>query len=227
MTELIAAVLVFLASHAVPSLKPVRGALVASFGERRFRVAYSLLSLAVLVWLGVAYARAPFIEVWAMQPWMPWVPVLVMPLACLLLVGTLTAPNPLSISASRKPFDAARPGIVSITRHPLMAAFALWAGAHMVPNGDVASLILFGLLFLLSLAGPPSLDAKRRAALGEAEWRRLAGPTSTLPLAAVLAGRGRLDVVGIGLKRTALALLLYALLILAHPWAIGVSPLPV
>lgn len=227
MTELIAAVLVFLASHAVPSLKPVRGTLVARLGERLFRILYSMLSLAVLVWLGVAYARAPTIEVWAMRPWMLWVPALVMPIACLLFVGTLTAPNPLSISASRAAYDPARPGIVSITRHPLMAAFALWAGAHMVPNGDVASLILFGLLFLLSLAGPPSLDAKRRATLGEAEWRRLAGPTSTLPLAAVLAGRTRLDAAGIGIKRVVLALLLYGLLILAHPWAIGVSPLPI
>lgn len=226
MTELIAAVLVFLASHAVPPLKPVRGALVARLGERAFRVLYSLLSLAMIGWLGVAYARAPYVEIWAMRPWMIWVPVLVMPFACLLLVGALSAPNPLSISASRAAYDPARPGVVSITRHPLMAAFALWAGAHMVPNGDAASLILFGLLFLLSLAGPPSLDAKRRARLGEAEWRRLATPTSSLPLAAVLAGRTRLDGTGIGLGRLAAALVLYALLILAHPWVIGVSPLP-
>lgn len=226
MTELIAAVLVFLASHAVPSLKPVRGALVARLGERAFRSLYSLVSLALVVWLGFAYARAPYVELWATRPWMIWVPVLVMPFACLLFVGTLTAPNPLSISASRAVYDPARPGIVSITRHPLMVAFALWAGAHILPNGDAASLILFGLLFLLSLAGPPSLDAKRRARLGEAEWRRLAAPTSSLPLAAVLTGRTRLDGAGIGLGRLAAALALYALLILAHPWVIGVSPLP-
>lgn len=226
MTQLILAVLAFMASHAIPSLKPVRRALVTGLGERRFRILYSALSLAMIVWLGVAYAGAPHVEVWATRPWMMGVPLLVMPFACLLFVCVLSAPNPLSISASRAPYDPARPGIVSVTRHPLMAAFALWAGAHILPNGDVASLILFGLLFALSLAGPPSLDAKRRARLGEAAWKRLAGPTSSLPLAAVLAGRTRLDIKGIGLGRAAAALLLYGLLILAHPWVIGVSPLP-
>lgn len=227
MTNLILAVLAFLASHAIPALKPVRGALVARLGERTYQVLYSALSLAMIGWLGLAYARAPYVEIWAVRPWMIWVPVLVMPFACLLLVGALTAANPLSVSGSRTAFDPARPGIVSVTRHPLMAAFALWAGAHLVPNGDAASLILFGLLFVLSLLGPPSLDAKRRAVLGEAEWRRLAGATSSLPLAAVLAGRTRLDLAGIGLGRLAAALVLYGLLLLAHPWVIGVSPLPI
>jgi len=227
MTNLILAVLAFLVSHAIPALKPVRGALVARVGERTYRALYSGLSLVMIGWLGVAYARAPHVEVWAMRPWMMWIPVLVMPFACLLLVGTLTAANPLSISGSRAAFDPARPGIVSITRHSLMASFALWAGTHMVPNGDLASLILFGLLLALSLLGPASLDAKRRATLGETEWRRLAEATSSLPLAAVLGGRTRLDLAGIGLGRVTAAAILYGLLLLAHPWAIGVWPLPV
>jgi uncharacterized membrane protein len=226
MTNLIVAVLAFMASHAIPSLKPLRGALVARLGERTFRILYSLLSLAMIVWLIWAYIEAPYVELWAYRPWMAWVPVLVMPFACLLFVCALTAPNPLSISASRAAYDPTRPGIVSVTRHPLMGAFGLWAGAHVVPNGDAASLILFGLLFALSLAGPPSLDAKRRSTLGMDAWQRLAGPTSTLPLAAVLAGRTRLDVAGIGAGRIIAALALYGLLLLAHPWVIGVSPLP-
>lgn len=226
MVELIAAVLVFLASHAVPAVKPVRRRLVAGLGERAYMALYSALSLAMIAWLGFAYAHAPYVEVWPFAPWTLWVPLLVMPFACLLLVGAVSAPNPLSIAPRRRPFDPARPGIVSITRHPLMWAFVLWSGAHLVPNGDAASLILFGLLTALGLLGPLSLDAKRRAALGEAEWRRLARTTSNVPLAAVVAGRTGLDLRGIGLARGLSAILLYAVLLFAHPWVVGVSPLP-
>jgi len=227
MSELIAAVLAFLASHAVPAVKPVRRRLVARLGERPYMALYSLLSLGMIAWLGFAYAGAPYVEVWAMRPWMLWVPTLVMPVSCLLLVAAVSSANPLSVAPPRPAYDPARPGVVSITRHPLMWAFALWSGAHMVPNGDVASLILFGLLTALALLGPASLDAKRRAALGDAEWRRLAAPTSNLPLAAVLAGRTRLDARGIGAWRAAVALVLYVFLVAAHPWIIGVSPLPI
>lgn len=226
MTELIVAVVAFLASHAVPAIKPVRRVLVARLGERPYMVLYSLLSLGMIGWLGFAYARAPFVEVWAMRPWMLWVPALVMPFSCLLLVAAVSSANPLSVAPSRPAYNPARPGMVSVTRHPLMWAFALWSGAHMVPNGDIASLILFGLLTALAVLGPASLDAKRRAAMGDTEWRRLAAPTSNLPLAAVLAGRTRLDARGIGLGRVVAALVLYGLLIAGHPWIIGVSPIP-
>jgi uncharacterized membrane protein len=226
MTELIVAVLAFLATHAVPAVKPVRRVLVASLGEWPYMGLYSLLSLGMIGWLGFAYARAPYVEVWAMRPWMLWVPVLVMPFSCLLLVAALSSGNPLSVAPSRPPYDPSRPGIVSLTRHPLMWAFILWSAAHLVPNGDVASLILFGLLTGLGLLGPLSLDAKRRATLGESEWRRLAAPTSNLPMAAVLTGRTRLDLRGIGPRRLGAAAILYGLLIAVHPWVIGVSPLP-
>lgn len=226
MTELILAILVFLISHGIPSVRPVRGALVACVGERVYLGLYSLISLATLVWLGVAYGRALYLEVWPFEPWTRWVPVLVMPLACVLLAGALTSANPLSIAFGRRPFDPARPGIVSVTRHPLIWAFILWAGAHLVPNGDLASIILFGLLLGLSLLGPLSLDAKRRAALGREEWERLAHPTSNIPFAAALRGHVRLDLAGIGPWRMLAGLALYGLLLFGHEALFGISALP-
>lgn len=226
MNELVAAVLVFLATHAVPALRPVRAALTRRLGERPYLILYSLVSLAALFWLGAAYADAPYIEVWPFEPWARWVPVLVMPFACVLLVAALSSANPYSIAIGNRPFDPDSPGIVSATRHPLFWAFALWAGAHLVPNGDVASIILFGLLLILSLVGPPGLDAKRRAQWGEDVWRQRTQATSNLPFAAVLGGRTRLDLAGIGVWRVITGLALYGLLWSAHGWLIGVSPTP-
>ena len=226
MLELILAVLVFLASHAIPAVRPVRAALTARFGERVYLILYSMVSLGVLVWLGGAYARAPYVEIWPFALWTRWVPVLVMPLACILLVAAVSSANPFSIEIGHRSFDPERPGIVSVTRHPLIWAFALWAGAHLVPNGDVASALLFGLLLVLSLLGLASLDAKRRAQWGAEEWADRIRTTSSLPFAAVFTRRTRLDLAGIGFWRVAAGLVLYALLWLGHEWAIGVSPAP-
>lgn len=226
MLELILAVLVFLASHAIPAVKPVRAALTARLGERAYLILYSLISLAVLVWLGGAYARAPYVEVWPFAMWTRWVPVLVMPMACILLVAAVSSANPFSIEIGRRPFDPERPGIVSVTRHPLIWAFILWAGAHLVPNGDAASILLFGLLLVLSLLGPMSLDAKRKAQWGAGEWARRTAATSNVPLAAVATGHGRLDLKGIGFWRLVAGLACYVALWLGHEWLIGVSPAP-
>lgn len=226
MTDLIAATLVFILAHAIPAYRPVRDALERKMGETPYVIAYTAVTLAIVVWLGIAFARAPFIEVWPFATELRWAPVAVMPFACILLVAGLSSRNPLSVGAGSKGYDPARPGIVAVTRHPLMWAFILWAGAHLVPNGDLASIILFGLLLGLGLMGPASLDAKRRARLGHEEWKRLAADTSNLPFAAVLAGRASLKGAGIGAWRILGGLVLYGLILWGHEWAIGVSPYP-
>jgi len=226
MTELVAAIAVFIASHMIPAYRPLRNALVGAMGERAYMILYSLISIAVIVWLGVAYARAPYVEVWTFTPWTRWVPVLVMPFACIMLVAGATRPNPLSLSFAPGTYDPGRPGIVSITRHPVIWPLTLWAAAHLPPNGDVASLILFGFLFALGLAGPPSLDHKARAKMPEAEWQRLAAPTSNIPFGAQVAGRARVDWAGIGLRPVFWGLILYAVLLRGHGIVIGVSAIP-
>jgi uncharacterized membrane protein len=225
-TDLIAATLVFILAHAIPAWRPVRDGLVRLLGETVYVVAYTLLTLAIIAWLGIAFVNAPYVEVWPFATELRWVPVVVMPFACILLVAGLSSPNPLSVGAGSKGYDPARPGIVAVTRHPLMWAFILWAGAHLAPNGDLASIILFGLLLGLGLMGPASLDAKRRARLGAEEWRRLAGNTSNLPFAAILAGRTSLTNAGIGPWRILGGIVLYGLILWGHEWAIGVPPHP-
>lgn len=222
MTEFVLALVLFVASHAVPSTLRFRAPLVAALGERGYLVAYSVVSLGMLAWLASAYGRAPFVELWPFAPWTRWITIATMPFASILLIAGATAPNPLSIGRAAG-FDPARPGIVAVTRHPVLWAFILWAGAHLPPNGDAASVLLFGSFLALSLAGPALVERKRRAALGAAEWDRLAGPTSNLPFAALLAGRTRLR--GLGGGRVLVALALYVAMLFGHALVIGVDPL--
>jgi len=226
MQELLLSLFVFIILHLVPALGSVRKRLISAGGKFGYIVGYSLLSVALLVWVGLAYGRADTDLIWSQEPWMRWVTIILMYPACALLVGALTQANPLSVGVKAASFDPQKPAIVSVTRHPLIWALILWSVAHMVPNGDTASLVLFGLFTALGLVGPKSLDLKKRRQLGEEAWTNLAGPTSSFPFLAVLSGRTKLDwrniVLGPGLG----GLVLYALLIGGHFEAIGVSPFP-
>ena len=225
MTELFIAILCFILTHAIPAHKPLRAQLVRAMGQKMYIALYSMMSTAVLIWLGFAYVAAPYVEVWNLGEGARWLPLLVMPFACILLVGGLAQPNPLSLSfADAARFDAERPGIVAISRHPVIWAIGLWAASHMVPNGDAAALMMFSLLLLSGLMGPISLDAKRRARLGEEHWQRLAARTSNVPLLAVFSGKSPPR--GLGIVPLAGGLGLYVMLIFLHEWVIGVSPLP-
>ena len=219
MNELFAALAVFLAVHAIPAIRPLRARLVALFGETAYVVGFSVISLALVVWLGFAYVQAPYVEVWPYVPEFRWLTLLLMPLACILIVAGLSSRNPFSLGTGARDFDPARPGIVRITRHPAIWGLALWSAAHIPINGDAASLILFGLLTLLGFGGPKSLDAKRKRSLGEDVWHNLAQQVSAAPLGAALGQ--------VGAIRVMLGLALYAVLLFLHEPVIGISPLPV
>ncbi len=226
--EFVTAYALFIVSHGVPAWPPVRGRLVAVLGERLYLILYGLASLALLAWLIVAAGRAPHMPVWSSAPWQFWAPVLVMPLACALAAFGVAAPNPLSFgSRNSSAFDPEKPGIAGIVRHPLLWAIALWAGAHMVPNGDLAHVVLFGGFAVFALTGMAAIDRRRRRSLGSDEWARLAARTALLPFAATFDRHRRTALVAMDWSRLAAAALLYAALIASHASVLGVSPLPV
>ncbi|MEE9544653.1 MAG: NnrU family protein [Rhodospirillales bacterium] len=218
MTEFVLAIGFFLATHLFSTIRPLRDGLVRIIGQRTFVTLYSLLSLAVVVWIGYAYANAPYIELWPQLPWARWAPFTVMPVACLLVAAGLSSPNPFSLGAGARKFDPARPGIVAVTRHPVIWGMALWSITHLIANGDAASVMLFGLLLLLGLIGPASLDRKRRRTLGDEAWRQLLIDTRRTPLGRAL--------VQTGVWRWLAAGALYAGLLAAHEAVIGVTPFP-
>jgi uncharacterized membrane protein len=229
MIGLIAAAAVFLAIHLLVSGTRLRDAITGAIGQGPYMGLFSLASVAALTWLGFAYAgarRGPDPSYWAATPATEWVQLGVTLLAFLLAVPGLATPNPTSVRQEgqlEKP-DAVR-GILRITRHPFLTGVAIWAAGHLLVNGDVASLVLFGSLLVLAVFGTMSIDAKRRRALGP-KWDAFAAQTSALPFAAIATGRQQLKLAEIGWWRLALAVAIWAALIWAHPYAFGVSPLP-
>lgn len=220
MQELIIAVLVFITSHLLPMLPACRRVLEQRLGQRLFLWLYSLLSVALIVWLALAFKRAPLVLLWPWTYWAAWLPVWVMPLACILLVAGISSPNPFSLGWGIRAYDPARPGIVSITRHPVLWALLLWAGSHIPINGDAAALLLFGLLLLLSLIGTWSLERNRQRRLQLPQWAQWRAATANIPFTAASA----IDWRGIGWWRVAGGLLLYTLLLFGHQPVIGVPP---
>jgi uncharacterized membrane protein len=219
MNELLTALAVFLAVHAIPAIRPLRSRLIGLLGETPYIVAFSVISLGIVVWLGVAYARAPYVELWPYFPALRWLPLLTMPVACILIVVGLSSRNPFSLGAGSRDFDPGRPGIVALTHHPAVWGLVIWSAVHIPINGDAASLILFGLLTVLGIAGPRSLDAKRKRALGETQWRELAAQVRQMPITTALAQ--------IGWLRPLLGLILYGALLFMHEPIIGISPFPI
>jgi uncharacterized membrane protein len=145
----------------------------------------------------------------------------VMPFAAILLVAGYSTRNPTAVGMERSArADDPAPGLLRVTRHPVLWAIGLWASSHAIANGDLSSLVFFGLLAALALGGTVLIDRKKQLALGS-NWSRLAEVTSNLPFAALVAGRTGLRWRDIGLLRIAAGLLLYAVLYLAHPIITG------
>ncbi len=211
----------FCGSHTLLSSTRLRGSLRDQLGETGFLLVYSLTALATFAWFAAAYARAPTIVLWPRREWMSLIPVLIMPLATLLRVAGYTTANPTAVGMERAArADDPAPGIMRVTRHPVMWAIGLWGLSHLVANGDLASVWFFGLIAALALGGTVLIDRKKRLALGS-HWRRLALVSSNIPFVALAKGRARLRWREIGLLRPAAALLLYAVLFLAHPLFAG------
>jgi uncharacterized membrane protein len=212
---------IFLGSHVLISSTPLRGSLRDSLGEGGYLGLYSGLAAATLGWFVTAFIRAPLIIIWMPPLWTHFVPLALMPIAAVLLVAGLTTRNPTAVGQERRAReDDPAPGILRITRHPVMWSFGLWGLSHLAANGDAAGMIFFGLLTLLALGGTVLIDRRKRLALGT-DWSRLAEVTSNLPFAAILAGRSRLSLREVGVAPVLAGLLLYGVLFLAHSYIAG------
>ena len=225
MISLLVAGAVFAAIHIGVSGTQLRDILVARIGLRAYMILFSVASVGAIAWLVTAYNRTPYVPTWGMLQWWKPVQLVLMLPAFLLVVVGLTTPNPTSVGQEAL-VDRAPGGILRITRHPFLMGVALWSVVHLVGNGDVASLLFFGALAVVSIAGPPSIDAKRRRALGPAAWDAFASRTSILPFAAILGGRNTLALPELGAWRPAAGAAAYALILGGHSHLFGVNPFP-
>ena len=205
---------------------PLRPALADRLGEAGFRALFSILSAAGLVGLILAYRAAPYVPLWPAPPGARHAAMLLMLIAFVLLVFGASGSNPTSPAVARLAGRGELPvhGITRITRHPMLWAFALWAVAHLLNNGHLAALLLFGAILVTALNGMASIDRKRRRALGPL-WDKFAARTSILPFAAILAGRNELRPGELSPARIAVGIALFAAALLLHGPLLGASPL--
>lgn len=207
----------FFLTHSIPIRPPLRPWAVARLGHAGFGIAYSALSLAVLAWLIAAAGRAPYVPLWDWAPWQNHVVLAVMLPVCVILSLAIARPNPFSLGGAQNDrFDPARPGIVRLTRHPLLLALGIWSAAHILPNGDLAHVILFGTLAGFAMLGGRLVDRRRQRDMGQ-RWHDLRAALSECPAS--------LSLTADTLLRLAAGLMLYAGLIWLHPLVIGVDPL--
>ena len=213
MPQVIFSLAVFFGTHIALAENPLRGLLTRALGERLFLWAYGALAILQLLWIGWALDAAPKAILWQPPAWTAFVPLLVMPVALLLLVCGFTQNNP---TATMAPARAARrrvTGVLAITRHPVMWGLGLWSLAHLAAVGDAAQALRFAVFAFLALAFLPRIEARQRAKWGEAAWHDFSARSSSLPFLALAQGRARLNWREIGWARIAVAAAIYAALL--------------
>lgn len=181
------ATLAFVGTHLLMS-HPLRGGLASRLGARGFLGLYSLVSLATLGWMILAWRDVPEpTPAWIAPLW--WWPIASasMLAASILLVGSLRGnpafPHPGASDAIPPPR-----GVFAITRHPMNWSFMLWALVHISLSGSGRNLIVAGGILILAFVGSIGQDAKKRRLRGQA-WRDWEAQTSLMPFGALLSGR--------------------------------------
>jgi uncharacterized membrane protein len=114
-------------------------------------------------------------------------------------------------------------GITRVTRHPRLCGVTLWAIAHLLVNGNLAAVIMFGSVLVTVVNGMASIDRKRHRALG-ARWDEFEAQTSRVPFAAILAGRTRFEMSEFSAWQIALPVGVFAAVFWVHGM-VGPSPL--
>jgi uncharacterized membrane protein len=125
---LVVGLVLFLGAHLVPTGPALRASLLAQCGEQRYKGAFSLASLAGLVLIVVGYRMAvPAERLFAPLP----AAIAIAPYAVTLAFVLFAAAN-------------MRTHIRRIVRHPMLLGLLIWAGVHLLANGDTRGTVLFG-----------------------------------------------------------------------------------
>ncbi len=147
---LILGLVLFLGTHAFTTLRARRAALVNQIGENRYKLGYTALSLLGLVLIGVGfhdYRLEGMIPVWNPPVWTRHLALTLVLLAFISLAATYI---PSHIRAKAK--------------HPMLLAVKIWATAHLLANGDLGSMLLFGGFLAWAVSARISLKRRERAA---------------------------------------------------------------
>jgi len=181
MTILILGLIIFLGIHLLPTFSNVRAQLISRFGEKRYKRFYSLAALTGLIVIIIGMVYREFIPLWTPPAWGRHATMTLMLPAIILLVATDVPSN-----------------IKRVIRHPMLWGVTLWGFSHLLANGDLASLILFGSFFSYALFD-----------IWSANRRGYKKSTQSHPASKDV----KLVIIGI---------VAYVVIILVHPYAIGV-----
>jgi uncharacterized membrane protein len=222
MMMLLLAALIWIGLHVGLAGTRLRDVVVARIGEVGFRGAFSVISIAAIIFLVYAWSVAPTEPLWFAPEWLRWLLVVAMLPAFVLFVASVSQPNPTMVGP---PGFAGRPprAITRVTRHPMLWSFAIWAAVHVIGNGDSASIVFFGAFLVTALAGMPSIDAKL-ARRDPATWQALSAATSIVPFGAIAAGRNRFVPREIGWLPPVIGVVAWATVLMLHPLLFGVAP---
>lgn len=193
MMLLIVGLIVFLGLHLVPTVPDLRTSLIERLGAGTYKAAFSILSLLSFAVIVVGYHKMQLHPGKNPVLWDP--PVWTRHIALALML-----PAMIFVVAANVPSR-----IRSTLKHPMLLAVKTWALAHLLANGDLASLLLFGSFLAYAIYDFKSVKGRgARGPLGDAQ------PKSALNDVIVVA-------VGVAL---------YAAMIMGlHQLLIGVAPL--
>jgi uncharacterized membrane protein len=192
-TLLILGLVLFLGTHSFSMARGPRAAIIGRIGEGPFKGLYSLLSLAGIVLVSIGYGQyraGGYIPVWDPPVWTRHLALLLVLVAFICFVA------------------AYLPGrIKARLKHPMLAGVKIWAFAHLLANGDLGSILLFGSFLVWAVLA--RISVKRRDVAAQH------GGT-----AAPAGWRNDILAVAIG------TVVYFAFVFWLHPWLIGVPVLP-
>ncbi len=194
MAVLILGLVLFLGIHSVRICAPGwREQKLQQWGEGRWKGLYSVVSIAgfiLIVW-GYAQAWPNAADLYEPPVWMKHV-------AALLMLFSLVFLMVSQVPAGR---------IKAMVGHPMLLAVKIWAVAHLLANGDTASVLLFGTFLIWAVFDLVSARRRERAGLAQPA---IAGPLRNDAIAIVV------------------GLALYAALVGGlHVWLFGAVPIAV
>ncbi len=130
LATLVLGLVVFLGAHVFVTLRAPRAAVINRIGEWPYKGLMSLVSLAGLILIGYGfgqYRATGWINVWSPPEWTYYVTQLLMWPASIFVVAAYSRGN-----------------IWRTLKHPMLVGVKTWAVAHLISNGDLGSIVLFG-----------------------------------------------------------------------------------
>jgi uncharacterized membrane protein len=151
MTALVAGLVLFLGIHSIRIFADDwRAARIARMGEGKWKGLYSIASLVgiVLVVWGFGQARLDLIVVWSPPAWTRMAAALLMLPAFVLIVAG-------NVRGTR---------MKAAVGHPMILGTKIWAFGHLIANGTLADIVLFGSFLVWAIAAFATARRRDRAA---------------------------------------------------------------